>query len=60
MDATAQFNRWDAGVTGGIGYQFSNGMNISASYDMGLTKIDANRNVNAYNRGIKIGIGVNL
>ena len=60
MDATAQFNRWDAGVTGGIGYQFSNGLNLSASYDMGLTKIDANRNVNAYNRGIKIGIGVNL
>src|SRR5215217_7135501 len=29
MDATSQFNRWDAGFTGGIGYQFPNGFNIS-------------------------------
>ncbi len=60
MDATSQFNRWDAGVTGGIGYQFSNGMNISASYDYGLSRADAGKNINAYNHGIKVGIGVNL
>jgi len=59
-DATSQFNRWDAGLTGGIGYQFANGMNIMASYDYGLTKVDANNNVKAYNRGIKLGIGLNL
>lgn len=56
-DATAQFNRWDAGVTGGIGYQFINGLNLSASYDYGLSKIDGNKNLNAYNRGLKVGIG---
>src|SRR5688500_2493748 len=28
MDATQQFNRWDVGVTGGIGYQFANGINV--------------------------------
>lgn len=56
-DATAQFNRWDAGVTGGIGYQFINGLNLSASYDYGLSKIDVNKNLNAYNRGLKVGIG---
>ena len=56
-DATAQFNRWDAGVTGGIGYQFTNGLNLSASYDYGLSKIDVNKNLNAYNRGLKVGIG---
>ena len=60
MDATSQFNRWNAGVTGGIGYQFSNGMSISASYDYGLSRADANQNVNAYNRAIKLGIGINL
>ena len=60
LDATSQFNRWDAGITGGIGYQFSNGLNISASYDYGLTKMDANKNVNAFSRGIKLGIGVSL
>ena len=57
-DATAQFNRWDAGVTGGIGYQFTNGLNLFASYDYGLSKIDVNKNLNAYNRGLKVGIGL--
>jgi hypothetical protein len=60
VDATNQFNRWDAGLTGGIGYQFTNGLNIMASYDYGLMKMDANENVKAYNRGIKLGIGVNF
>ena len=60
MDATSQFNRWDAAVTGGIGYQFSNGINLTASYDYGLLKTDANKNINAYNHAIKLSIGVNL
>lgn len=60
IDATSQFNRWDAGVTGGIGYQFANGINLSASYDYGLSKVDANQNVNAYNHAVKLGIGINL
>jgi hypothetical protein len=60
MDATSQLNRWDAGLTGGISYQFTNGVNIMASYDYGLVKADANQNVNAYTRGIKLGIGINL
>ena len=60
MDATSQFNRWDVGITGGIGYQFTNGINLTASYDYGLSKIDANSNINAFNRGIKLGIGVTL
>jgi len=60
MDATSQFNRWDAALTGGIGYQFTNGLNITASYDYGLSKADANNNVNAYTRGIKLGVGINL
>ena len=60
MDATDQFNRWDAGVTGGIGYQFANGVNISASYDHGLSKVDANQNLDSYNRGFKVGLGINF
>lgn len=58
LDATDQFNRWDAAVTGGIGYQFDNGFNITASYDYGLMKIDANKSVNAFNRGLRLGIGM--
>lgn len=57
MDATDQFNRWDAGFTGGLGYQFGNGVNISASYDHGLSKVDANKNFDSYNRGFKLGVG---
>lgn len=58
LDATGQFNRWDAAITGGIGYEFSNGFNVTASYDYGLIKIDANKSVNAYNRGLRLGIGM--
>ena len=57
MDATAQFNRWDAGVTGGVGYQFGNGFTVSASYDHGLSKVDANKSFDSYNRGFKLGVG---
>jgi hypothetical protein len=60
MDATDQFNRWDAGVTGGIGYKFANGFNISASYDYGLAKVDANQNLDSYNRSFKVGAGFNF
>lgn len=59
-DATDQFSRWDAGVTGGIGYQFANGFNISASYDHGLSKVDANQNFDSYNRSFKVGMGFNF
>jgi hypothetical protein len=57
MDATEQFNRWDAGVTGGVGYQFANGLNISAAYDHGLSKVDANERFDSYNRSFKVGLG---
>ena len=60
MDVTSQFNRWDVGVTGGIGYQFQNGLSLSASYDYGLSKADAGQNLNAYNHAVKVGIGINL
>ena len=57
MDATDQFNRWDLGLTGGVGYEFSNGFNISASYDHGLKKVDANQNFESYNQAFKVGVG---
>jgi hypothetical protein len=57
MDATEQLNKWDAGITGGLGYQFKNGFNLTASYDHGLSKADANQNFDAYNRAFKVGAG---
>jgi len=60
ISATSQFSNWDAGVTGGVGYQFTNGMNAMASYDYGLTRVDANRSLNSYNRSFKVGIGMSF
>jgi len=57
VDATEQLNRWDAGITGGIGYTFNNGLKLNACYDHGLTKTDADKNFDAYNRSFKIGLG---
>lgn len=57
IDVTDQYNRVDAGITGGIGYQFPGGFNITASYDHGLARTDANKSLNAYNRAVKVGIG---
>lgn len=58
INVTDQFNRWDAGVTGGVGYQFANGVNITAAYDHSLSRLDANKSINAYNRSFKIGLGI--
>ncbi len=55
IDVTKQFNQWDAGVTGGIGYQFPNGIRITAAYERGLSKVDAEKNIQSYNQGFKIG-----
>jgi hypothetical protein len=60
FDATDQLNQWDAGITGGIGYQVSKNVNISASYEHGLMKTDANQNMDAYNRSFKVGLGINF
>ncbi len=60
LDATSQFSRWDAAMTAGIGYQFQTGFNVMAAYDYGLTRVDANRNMNSYNRSFKVGIGMSF
>jgi hypothetical protein len=58
MDTKDQFNTWDMGLMGGVGYQFKNGFNVNASYNYGLGKVDANKNVNGYNNGFKVGVGI--
>lgn len=60
FDATNQFNEWDVSLTGGVGYQFANGLNIMAAYEHGLMKADRNQNVHAFNRGVKVGLGFRL
>ncbi|HEX8315873.1 MAG TPA: porin family protein [Flavisolibacter sp.] len=58
MDAKDQFNQWDVALTGGVGYQFSNGFNISAAYDHGLSKVDKGQSFDSYNRTFKVGVGI--
>lgn len=58
IDAREQFNPWDMGLVAGAGYEFKNGFNINASYNYGLSKIDANKNINGYNSGFKVGLGL--
>ena len=57
IDVTDEFNRWDAAITGGVGYKFANGFNVSAQYDHGLSRVDKNKSVNSYNRAFKVGVG---
>lgn len=54
---TERFNKVDMGLTGGVGYQFENGLNVQAGYDYGLSKLDKNDNYSAYNRVVKVSVG---
>ncbi len=56
IDITSRFNRVDLGLSGGVGYQFNNGLNLRAGYDYGLSKLDKNNNYAAYNRTIKVSV----
>ncbi len=53
----AGFRKFDVALTGGLGYQFPNGANISASYEHGLNPIDDGGFFHAYNRGFKASVG---
>lgn len=57
VDVTENFNKADWGLTGGVGYTFSNGFTINAAYDHGLSRVDKNRSLESFNRNFKVGIG---
>jgi hypothetical protein len=54
LDLTNNFNRLDVAITGGIGYKISKHLNLAAGYDYGLSRLDNNKNLNAYNRTAKL------
>ena len=54
---TNRFNRFDMGLTGGLGYQFENGFNIQAGYDYALSRLDKNDSYDIHNRVIKVSLG---
>jgi hypothetical protein len=56
LDITDQFNRWDVGVAGGIGYEFDNGIGIAATYERGFNRLDNNQQFKVFNEGYKVGL----
>ncbi len=51
------FNRFDLGAVAGMGYQFNNGVVVSANYDFGLVSLDDVSSSKTYNRVIKASVG---
>ncbi|MDX5423528.1 MAG: PorT family protein [Hymenobacteraceae bacterium] len=56
-DMKGGFREFDVAVTGGLGYRFASGFNISAGYDYGLSTIDDSGSFNTFNRVAKASIG---
>jgi hypothetical protein len=54
LNLTNNFNRLDVAITGGVGYKISNHINLAAGYDYGLSRLDNNKSLNAYNRTAKL------
>ncbi|WP_223827709.1 porin family protein [Hymenobacter armeniacus] len=56
FDVSNQLRKVDFSAAAGLGYQFENGLGLSAGYDYGLTSLDANNRFDAQNRVIKAGL----
>jgi hypothetical protein len=56
FDVADQLRKVDFAAVGGLGYQFDNGLGLSAGYDFGLTSLDAGNRFQAYNRVAKVGL----
>lgn len=59
-DITEQFNRWDAGVAGGLRYTMQKGLGVSIAYERGFNRLDRNENFRAFNEGVKLGLTFQL
>ncbi|GAA4351110.1 hypothetical protein GCM10023185_09530 [Hymenobacter saemangeumensis] len=53
FDIKSSLRPLDFAVVGGVGYQFENGLGLSAGYDYGLSSLDKNNRFNAQNQIIK-------
>ena len=56
FDVSNQLRKVDFAAVGGLGYQFDNGLGLSAGYDYGFTSLDAGNRFQAYNRVAKVGL----
>ncbi|MBC7922525.1 MAG: PorT family protein [Ferruginibacter sp.] len=57
FDVTDNFRRVDVALVGGLGYRFSNGLNLGVGYDFGLNTLDQRGNFDTYNRVVKASVG---
>ncbi|MDQ3395704.1 MAG: PorT family protein [Bacteroidota bacterium] len=53
----APLRKFDFSMAAGIGYQFQNGINISAGYDHGLTSLDKGGRTDINNRVVRASLG---
>jgi len=56
FDVANQLRKVDFAAVGGLGYQFDNGLGLSAGYDYGFTSLDSGNRFQAYNRVAKVGL----
>ncbi len=56
LDITNQFNKWDVGITAGIGYELESGFGLHAVYDRGFNRLDQNQRFQVFNQGIRAGL----
>jgi opacity protein-like surface antigen len=56
FDIQNQLRKVDFAVVGGLGYQFENGLGVSAGYDYGLSSLDAGNRFDAQNQVIKASV----
>ncbi|MCR9016585.1 porin family protein [Aquiflexum gelatinilyticum] len=55
---TESVSNSDFGVLVGLGYNLPKGLNLQASYNYGLSPVFKNSNVDVYNRGFQVSLGV--
>ena len=56
FDVANQLRKVDFAALGGLGYQFDNGLGLSAGYDYGFSSLDSGNRFQAYNRVAKVGL----
>ena len=56
FDVSNQLRKVDFAAVGGLGYQFENGLGLSAGYDYGFSSLDSGNRFQAYNRVAKVGL----
>lgn len=58
FDWNQGIRKFDFALTGGVGYQFINGVQLNVAYDHGLTSLDEGKsNFDVYNRAVKFSVG---